>query len=332
MTTSRWPSSVLRRGLAVNSGVRLLLLLLVALALFAPGFLDWTNVANVSRTAAILALAAYGQALVILIGGIDLSIGSIVALMSVVIVLAMDLGTFVAMSLGVLTALVAGAINGIAVAWFRMPAFLVTLAMLTALHGLAGVLVGGIPVEAPPGDAFSWLSAGSIGPIPVPVALAALGFIVLLILLRWTVLGRSWFLIGANLTAAQAAGIRTRRATFLAFLVGAGFVAAAGLILTSRVHSGQPDLYPSLPFEAIAACAIGGLPLTGGDARAGRVLVGVGVVVLAENGLQLLDYSAATQLVVVGVLTVVAVLAQHRRPTRLRWWQPKAVTTLGAGS
>jgi ribose/xylose/arabinose/galactoside ABC-type transport system permease subunit len=299
---------------------------------FVPRFLDPTNLSNVSRTAAILALASYGQAVIILVGGIDLSVGSVVGLISVVVVLNLGLGTAAAMAIGAAVGVGAGAVNGLLVARFKMPPFLVTLGMLTGLHGLSSVLVGGIPVEAPPSGAFSWPSSGSIGPLPVPLVLAVLGFAALALSLRFTVLGRTWFLAGSNPRAAAAAGIRVRRSVFLAYLVGAVFVGVAGIILTSRVHSGQPELFPDLPFAAIAACAIGGLPLTGGDASASRVVVGVLVVSLAENGLQLLDLSSAAQLVVIGGLTVAAVLAQQR-PRLVRTTRPApAVERDGASS
>jgi ribose/xylose/arabinose/galactoside ABC-type transport system permease subunit len=318
------PRARLGTSLLPSAGVRFLMVLVLLLATFAPGFWDLTNLSNLGRTGAILALAAFGQGVVILVGGIDLSVGSMVALMSVVAVLSLDLGPVVAMGVGVACALLVGAVSGLAVGFLRMPAVLVTLAGMTALHGVAGVLVGGIPVEAPPGGAFSAPSSGSVGPFSIPLLVAVVGFFVLSGLLRFTVLGRSWYLIGSNSRAASASGIAVRRSTFLAYVVGAAFVAAAGVILTSRVHSGQPDLFPTLPFAAIAACAIGGLPLTGGEGSAGKVLVGVAVVTLAENGLQLMDYSAAVQLIVIGALTVVSVLSQQgragtsRRGTRFR--------------
>jgi len=303
----------------VPAGAYVLLAMVVGLSAFAPRFLDATNLTNVSRVAAVLALAACGQAVVVLVGGIDLSVGSSVALMSVVVVLNIDRGTVVAMTMGVAATVTVGAVNGLLVSRFDLPPFLVTLGTLTGLHGLASVLVGGIPVEAPPGGSFSWPSSGSIGPFPVPVVLAVAGFGVLALLLRGTVLGRTWFLIGANRRAAAAAGVHVRRSIFFAYVVGALFVAVAGVLLTSRVHSGQPNLFPSLPFEAIAACAIGGQPLTGGVAGAARVLIGVLVVALADNGVQLLDLSSSVQLITIGALTVLAVLAQRmpvrRRPT-----------------
>jgi ribose transport system permease protein len=181
-------AQIIQRLANLPAGFHVLLVLATALALFAPGFLNWTNLSNVSREASILALAAFGQAIIILVGGIDLSVGSSVGLMSVVIVLSIHFGT---------------------------PApFLVTLGMLAGLQGLAGVLVGGIPVEAPPGGAFSWPSSGSIGPFPVPLVLAVIGFAALGSILRFTVFGRTWFLVGANPRAAAAAGLRVRTSLF----------------------------------------------------------------------------------------------------------------------
>lgn len=317
MTSVRTPGRpLLTRLTGVPAGAYLLLALVLGLSLFAPRFLDPTNLANVSRVAAVLALVACGQAVIILTGGVDLSVGSLVALMSVVIVLNIDRGVPVAMGMGVLVALVVGVANGLLVAWFDVPPFLVTLGMLTGLHGLASVLVGGIPLEAPAGGGFSWLGSRSVGPFPVPFLLAVVALCVLALILRGTVLGRAWFLVGSNQQAAAAAGVHVRRTLFAAYVVGALFAALAGLVLTARVHSGQPNLFPSLPFEAIAACAIGGLPLTGGAASAARVLVGVLVIALADNGLQLLDLSSSAQLIVIGALTVGAVLLQQTRIRR----------------
>jgi ribose/xylose/arabinose/galactoside ABC-type transport system permease subunit len=285
-----------------------LIVLVVVLAIVAPGFATAHNLSNVGRTAAVLALAACGQAVVIITRGLDLSAASAVALMSVVTVLTIDAGIVAGMVFGVLAVLAAGAVNGLLIARFDIPPFLVTLGMLTGLHGLAALLVSGIPVEAPPSGAFSWPSNGSIGPFSVPLVLAVVGFACLAILLRRTTLGRTWFLIGSNPEAAVSAGLRVRWATFLAYVVAAAFVAAAGLILTSRVHSGQPDLYPTLAFEAIAACAIGGLSLSGGNGRASGVVIGVLVVAVSANGLILLNLSSDAQRMVIGVLTVGSVL------------------------
>jgi ribose/xylose/arabinose/galactoside ABC-type transport system permease subunit len=304
-------SGIFRRGLTgLPASAYVLVVLIVLLAAVAPGFLSLDNLSNVGRTAAVLALAACGQAIVIITRGIDLSSASAVALLSVVTVLVLDYGTLAAVFAGVLVVLAVGSVNGLLVARFDVPPFLVTLGMFTGLHGLASLLAGGIPVEAPPDAAFAWFGNGRLGPVPVPTVLAAGGFVVLALVLSRTVLGRSWYLIGASPSAARAAGIRVRRSLFAAYLSGAAFVAVAGVVLTSRVQSGQPNLAPNLAFEAIAACAIGGLPLTGGEGSAARVLLGVLIVALIGNGLRLLNFSSDVQLMAIGLLTVVAVVAQ----------------------
>ncbi|MCW3006824.1 MAG: hypothetical protein JWP17_1450 [Solirubrobacterales bacterium] len=297
----------------------LLVVLVAGLTIFAPGFASAHNVSNVGRTAAVLALVACGQAVVIVTRGLDLSMASAVALMSVVTVLEIDRGIIPAFALGALAVLAVGAVNGLLIARFEIPPFLTTLGTLTAVHGLSSVLVAGIPVEAPPSGAFSWPSNGSVGPLSAPIVLALVGFVVLGVLFRRTTIGRIWFLIGSNPEAARAAGLRVRRATFLAYVTAAAFVAAAGLILTSRVHSGQPDLDPTLAFEAIAACAIGGLSLSGGRGRVSGVIIGVLVVTVSANGLLLLNVSSDVQLIVVGVLTVASVLGAGATGRRGRW-------------
>ncbi len=300
-----------RSTITMPGAAYVLMALIAVLALAAPRFLTVGNLINLSRNAAILALAAYGQAIVIITGGLDLSIGSSVALVSVLSVLALGRWSApLALAAGYLGAIGVGVANGLLVSMFDIPPFLVTLGTLTGVHGLASLLVGGIPLEAPPSAHFSWLGRGAIGPLPVPILLAALGFVALSVLLQRTVLGRRWYLVGANPQAARIAGIRVRRTLFGTYVTAATFAGAAGLVLTSRVNSGQPNLFPILPFEAIAACAIGGIALSGGMGTALQVLIGVLIVSAIENGLRLLNFSSDVQLMLIGVLTVCAVLLQ----------------------
>ena len=295
-----------------------LVVLLIVLALAVPRFATVGNLANVVRIAAILALAAFGQSIAIVTGGLDFSSGSTVALTSVVTVLLLQsFGTTSAFAAGAAVAVAIGAFNGLLIAYCELPAFLVTLGTLIAGHGLASVLVGGIPLEAPPAPGFFWLAQGTLAHVPVPILLAALGFAVLAWLQRRTALGRAWYLIGANPRAARLAGIAIRRSTFAAYVLNGAFVALAGLVLTARVSSGQPNLFPSLPFEAIAACAIGGLPLSGGLGKPGQVLTGILIVATVGNAVVLMNFSSAIQLMLIGALTVLAVLLQFGAP-RLR--------------
>jgi ribose/xylose/arabinose/galactoside ABC-type transport system permease subunit len=295
-----------------------LALVFILLALVAPRFASGGNLTNVARVAAILGLAAFGQAVVLVTGGIDFSSGSSVALTSVVSVLLVpSLGPSASLAVGCLAAVAIGAANGLLVAWLELPPFLVTLGMLIAVHGLASLLVGGVPLEAPASLGLSPLGRGTVGGIPLPILAAAAGFVVLLVLLRHTALGRTWYLVGSNVRAARMAGLDVRRSLWLAYAVSGAFVAAAGLVLTARVSSGQPNLYPSLPFEAIAACAIGGVPLTGGAGTPAQVLAGVLIVAMIQNAAVLLNFPSSVQLVLIGGLTVGAVLVQQGAARRV---------------
>ena len=284
----------------------------VVLALTVPRFATVGNLINLLRVAGILAIASYGQAIIIITAGLDFSVGSAVALTSVVTVLLVEsLGTAAAFACGGGAALAVGILNGIFIGGARLPPFLVTLGMLIFVHGLASLLVGGVPLEAPAGMGMTWLGKGTLFAVPTPIILALLGFVALTILLQRTTLGRYSYFIGANARAARLAGVPVGMSLFLAYLVGSVFVAVTGLVLTSRVGSGQPYLFPNLPFEAIAACAIGGLPLTGGAGRPIQVLAGVLILTATENAVVLLNLSSAAQLMVVGMLMVGAVALQQ---------------------
>jgi len=303
---------------AVPPAALVLLALLVVLSLTVPRFASAGNLANVARIAAILLLAASGQAITIVIGGLDFSSSSAVAVASVVTVLALPSGTAEGFALGGLSVVALGAINGGLIAWCGVPAFLATLGTLIAAHGLASLLVGGIPLNASRDAGYAWIAQGSLYGVSTPVFVAALGLVAAAWLLRRTALGRSWYLIGANRRAASVTGIGIERSIFLAYIANSVFVALAGVILTARVGSGQPNLSPSLAFEAIAACAIGGLPLTGGSGTPLQVLLGVLIVTIVGNAVVLLNLWSAIQLMLIGALTIGAVLVQQVSLPRLR--------------
>jgi ribose transport system permease protein len=297
---------------AVPTSLYVLAALAIVLALAVPRFATPGNLINVLRVASILAIATYGQAIVIITAGLDFSIGSAVALTSVVTVLLVEpLGTPAAFVCGAASALLIGAVNGMLIGGTRLPPFLVTLGMLIFVHGLASMLVGGVPMEAPAGIGMAWLGKGTLFGVPTPIVLAILGLAVVICLLRGTTLGRYWYLVGSSGRAAQLAGVPVGFTLCMAYVVGSAFVAAAGVVLTSRVGSGQPNLFPTLPFEAIAACAIGGLPLTGGAGRPTQIIAGVLIVAAVENAVVLLNLSSSMQLILVGALMVGSVTLQE---------------------
>jgi ribose/xylose/arabinose/galactoside ABC-type transport system permease subunit len=284
----------------------------VLFSLFVPRFMTSGNLANVLRLASILCIASCGQAIVLILGGIEFSFGSSVALASVVAVTTIpSVGPVASFLVAAAVAVSIGTINGALIAKFDLPPFIVTLGMLMAAAGLAASLVGGQPIDAPPSEIFSWPARGRVAGIPVPILTAAACVIILHLLLSFTRIGRQWFLAGGNAVAARLSGIHVGRTVFFGYFIAGLFCALTGVILTSRVESGQPELAPNLPFETIAACAIGGIPLAGGRGRAYQVVCGVLVIAMMNNAVVLLNLPIAGQYLMIAVIIIGAVLLQQ---------------------
>jgi ribose transport system permease protein len=290
-----------------------------------PRFGTAGNFFNLSRVASILLLASLGQSFVMVVRGIDFSAGSGVALFSVVAVLAASsLGTASAFALGTLAVLMLGMINGLLVGTLNVPPFLATLGSMIAVHGLSGALVGGMPLDAPAGVDFSALAQSAWLSLPAPLWVAAGAFAVVGFTMQFTRFGREWVAIGSSPDAARLAGVPVKRRVVQAYLCNVLLIAAAAAILTSRLGSGQPNLYPSLSFEAIAACSIGGISLSGGKGNALHALIGVLILSMIVNALVLINFPSLVQNMVLGVVIVGAVLIQQMRGRPAR----RLVTTL----
>lgn len=308
MANARQWSSATRTPLPLSFWIALGMFIIFALTV--ERFATTGNLVNVARIAAILCIVSCGQAIVLVLGGIEFSFGSSVALSSVVAVIAMpQFGVPIAFLAGIAVCLSIGVINGALIAQFELPPFLVTLGMLMAAHGLAQFLVGGIPLDAPASEAFTWPARASIAGVPVPILVAALAVAVLHLLLRYTLIGRYWYMAGGNYEAARLSGLKVKRVLFTGYVCAAGFCAAAALILTSRVASGHPELWPSLSFETIAACAIGGIPLSGGQGRTSQVVCGVLMLAMVQNAVILLNFPTAYQQGLTAVLILGSVVA-----------------------
>lgn len=281
-------------------------------AVFVPRFYSIGNLENVARIASILAIAACGQAIVLILGGIDFSFGSSVALASVVTVLLLPVtGPALALLAGVVTVALVGVANGALVAGLGLPAVVVTLGTLMIGHGIAASLAGGLPIDAAPGAVFRWPAIGKVLGIPVAVLCATFALSCLWVLLAHTQLGRRFYLIGANASAARLSGIGVKRVIFAGYVLAGIFAGIASVILTSRVGSGQPNLMPDLPFQTIAACAIGGIPLTGGRGSALHVTAGVAMIAMLNNAVVLLNYPVAAQQLLIALVIVLSVVIQR---------------------
>lgn len=289
-------------------------ILVVVAAASSEFFFSQTNLTNIARQMVTNGLISLGMLVVILTGGIDLSVGAVVALAGIT---ASGLQADLPLTLAVLVALVvgsvAGMVNGFLVARFRLAPFIVTLATLSAFRGLVFVY-SDTPIT--PGDPSfrTLLGGGFIGPIPVPVIIMLACYAVVWLFIGRTTPGRAIVAIGGNAEAVRLAGVNVRQHVVLAYLLSGFFSALAGVLLVSRLGIAQPNVGVGYELDAIAACVIGGAILGGGGGSVVGALGGVLTLGLIDNLLNLFNVQSYYQQILKGLIIVVAVLA--RRATK----------------
>ncbi|MCG8694294.1 MAG: ABC transporter permease [Minwuiales bacterium] len=302
----------------------LLLIAVIVFTAMSDNFLTGRNIMNVLRQSTYLTMVAMGQMLALLTGGFDLSVGTIIALTSVVGATAMAsmyaafpdavaLCIVVGMLAGLAAGSAIGAVNGIGVALFNVSPFMMTLGMASVGFGIALYMTGGVPVYGMPdafGDTFGF---GQFFGIPTPIYVTLLLIVAMFVLLNWTRLGRYFYAVGGNIKASALSGINTRLSLFMAYLLCGAMAAVSGLLLTARLETGEANIGASMPLEAIAACVIGGVSLRGGIGRVGNVVLGAIFIGLIQNGMNLARIESYLQTVVIGVLLIVAVIADQLR-------------------
>jgi ribose transport system permease protein len=306
------------RHLVARYGLPFVMLaIVVAFAVQQPRMLSVSNITNVTRAAADLAILATGEAFVLLLGHVDISVGSIVGAASVVTAWGVIRFGMWAMVLGTLFGALIGLINGFIVARFRVHSVIVTIGMLTALRGWTLWVTNGQPLFQGLPPSYLTLGAGFIGPLPIPVVVAAVVMVLAAAFLRYTRFGPALYAVGGNEEAAHLAGIPTFRYKVLAFVATGALAGLAGTILSSRISSGQPNLGQMMELDAIAAAVIGGLALTGGRGTIGGVALGVATLALLRNGLNLTNVSSFAQMMVIGLVIIIAVIADQLRQRSL---------------
>ncbi len=321
---STWFSSDNRRLIIQEYGIFLAFLLLAfILSLSNEYFLTPGNISNVLLQTSINGVLAIGMTFVILTRGIDLSVGSVVALAGIISAsFATTSATagiaggpypfYVALAIGILVGLACGALVGLIVSRFAVPAFVATLGMLSAARGATLIYGGGKPVPALTPE-FRWIGTGNILGIPMPVILLAIVFAVSWWVLTRTRYGRYIYAVGGNPHAAKTSGINVTRMKFSVYMISGSLSGLAGMMLSARTGSALPQAGIAYELDAIAAVVIGGTSLSGGVGRVTGTLIGALIIGVMNNGLDLMGIQSYYQQVLKGALIVGAVMLDQKR-------------------
>lgn len=298
----------------------------IFLSIASEYFLTTRNIVNVLRQTSINGILAIGMTFVILTRGIDLSVGSIVALTGVIsasfattsataMVADGPYPTVLAIAVGLAVGMTAGAVSGIVVSRFNVPAFVATLGMLSAARGLTLLYAGGKPVPALT-DSYRWIGIGDIAGIPMPVILFALVYLGALWSLSSTRFGRHVYAVGGNPHATKVSGININRVRLMVYVISGGLAALAGMILAARTGSALTQAGIAYELDAIAAVVIGGTSLSGGVGKVTGTLIGALLIGVVNNGLDLLGVESYYQQVIKGGLIVAAVMIDQAQKKR----------------
>jgi ribose transport system permease protein len=294
-----------------------LIVLFVALSIASPYFLTANNLASVARQTAVFNTMALGMTIVIISGGIDLSVGSILGLSGLVGTMALERGYPI--GLGVLIGVAAGTLcgfaNGLMVTRLRIPPFVVTLGTLGIFRGLALIFSNGLPVHKIPAG-FSFLGEGNLAGVPFVVWMLVLCAVAVHVVLEHTRLGRYAFAIGSNKIASIYAGIPVSFHVTSVYAIGGALTGLAGMIEASRLMTGQPTAGQGYELQAIAAVVIGGGSLNGGEGSVVGTLIGAFIMGLLSNGADLLNISNYWQQVIIGSVIILAVTLDEVRKRR----------------
>lgn len=294
----------------------ILLILVVFLIVFAPGFATVGNFFNVLRTVSMLGIIAFGMTAVIISGEIDLSIGATAGLAGCIVAWVCDgymetIGEVPAVVIGTLAALAigfgTGTFTGKIRQWFNVPTFITTLALFTAIRGIANLVTGGFPMPSFP-SWFYFFGAGNLFGVPFPVYVLAAVFVGMHFLMKYTGYGRAVYAVGGNAEAARLSGIDVSFTKTLALAITGALAALSGILLASQVGSGIGTMATGMELDVISATIIGGTSLFGGKGRIWGTLLGVLFLGCIANGMTLMNVSEYWQYVVRGGIILGAVL------------------------
>ncbi|TKZ35717.1 ribose ABC transporter permease [Brachyspira catarrhinii] len=293
-----------------------LIFLVVVISIISPDFRTVNNFLSLLRQSAINGLIAFGMTCIILTGGIDLSVGSVLALTSIICAHTIKIGlpAPLSMLIALIFGIILGTISGLMVTKSRLQPFIATLITMTGYRGLTMILSGGRPISRL-GDNFllNQIGKGSLIGIPIPVWILIIFFAIFLFVLKKTVLGRQIYATGSNSKAAELAGINTNNIKLIVYAVSGFMASLSGLILVSRLGSAQPTLGSGYELDAIAAVALGGTSMTGGRGKITGTLIGILIIAVLNNGLNIIGVSSYYQDVVKALVIFLAVISDRNR-------------------
>jgi ribose transport system permease protein len=297
--------------------VALIVLILFFFAMRPDVFLGFVNIRNILYQVAILAIISAAQAIVMVVGDFDLSVGATSALAGAVASAMMIGGTAEpwAMTAGLVVGLIIGLINGLLIAYLNISAFIATLATMTSVGGIAFLVTGGTTLFDLP-EGFLWLGQGRLLGLPVPVYFAIAIALVVWAVLKFTTLGRRWYAVGGNVEVSRLSGINVRLARLLAF-AGAGLISAfGGIVLAARLGSASATQGTDNMMYSVAAVFLGITVVKAGVANLGGTIVGVLIIGVLNNGLNIMGINSYIQQVVIGIIIIAAVTLSSLRDRR----------------
>ena len=309
----------IKKYLKDNLGIILALVAMILFLYVYPKthntFLTTNNIFNVLRQSATNLMLACGMTMVIILGGIDLSVGSIIAMSGVLGAAAVvwhGLPEIVGILIAILSGLLFGLLNGTIIARTKIPPFIVTLASMNIAKGIAYVYSGGKPIRCMT-DAWKFLGAGNVAGIPVPVITMFIVFIVAVLFLNRTRIGRHIYAVGGNDTAAKFSAINTAKVKLIVYSFSGLMAGLAGITIASRLYSGTCTSGDGAEMDAIAAVVVGGTSMSGGSGKLGGTLIGVLIIGILNNGLNLMGVNSDWQYIIKGAVILLAVYTDFLR-------------------
>ena len=284
-----------------------LLVMVIITACASDVFLRPSNLINILRQVSINGILAVGMTMIIISGGIDLSVGSIIGVVGYVVATMMQYGFFPAMLCGIAAGAIFGLVNGFLITKIAIPPFVATLGTMVAGRAIVVVLTGGYPFIPVENALFKWIGAGYIGVIPVPVVICALAFIIFIWVMGRTKFGRYIYSVGSNEEASTFSGIKVDRIRMKVYVISGILFAISGIVLTARLYSTGPLSGDGYETDAIAAAVIGGTSMMGGEGKLSRTVIGVLIMGVLSNMFNLLGIAADYQGIFKGIIIIIAV-------------------------